>query len=294
MTEQEILVRYRKIFHLTESIGFEHVERHRELEAKLTQRLLSTTPEDRCRVFEECYTTLFRTLPWLNEPPTNQLRPKDVALSKVLKQHSLIFEVGSGKGRLARALVESGHRCVATEVTAERGQKHVSNVEGLEWRSTNGVNLARYEPENTYDYVVSSNLVEHLHPDDIQCHFENVRMILKPGGEYMLETPHAGTGPCDLSAVFGLERPCFMHLREYSYLDIARIAKAAGFQRIEAMVFTTGLMTRPLKSRNLFHYYCFVDQLLSVMKLPHKRERQVRRLFRFALVPSMIWLAIQK
>jgi SAM-dependent methyltransferase len=294
MTAQEIVSRYRKAVGFSDAIGAQHVEQHRKLEAELTKQLLHSTPENRWQVFDDCYTTLFRNLPWLNTAGVEQHWAKDRNWPRLLKHRSTILEVGSGKGDLIRRLARLGNTCVATEITVERGNRHIEDIEGLEWRSTDGVNLGKFERADTYDCVISSQVIEHFHPDDVKTHFENVLTILKPGGEYIFDTPHVGTGPHDLSKVFGLDRPSFMHLREYDFRDLRKIARAAGFRRIKAIIYHRRLNIGPIKSQLLFGYYTLVDSVLSAIKLTHRKERAVRRILRLALVPGNIWLAVQK
>lgn len=296
LTELEIVSRYRDCYGFSDAIGIQHVERHKELEAELTSKLLNSRPENRWQVFDDCYTTLFKNLPWLNEIGTGELPAKDRAWRRLLKKPSTIFEVGSGKGNLLRHLATLGHHCIATEVSVERSATDAQNFADLEWRITDGVNLAKFEPPETYDVVISSQVIEHFHPDDVQIHFDNTRIILKTGGEYIFDTPHVGAGPHDLSKVFGLDRPAFMHLREYDFRDLGTIARSSGFKKVQAILFyqfgrvTIGL----IRSKLLFLYCCFVDYVLSAFRLTRQRERAVRRLLRLALVPINIWLVAQK
>jgi SAM-dependent methyltransferase len=293
MTEQELVLRYRTNYGLSAAIGAGHVAKHRQIEEELTRKLWNSTPADRWHVFDDCYTTLYKSLPWLNETATEGRWQKADPWPRLLKRRSTILEVGSGGGELVRRLVSLGHRCVATEITVERGEKHVADVAGLEWKSTDGVNLAKFEQQDTYDVVISSQVIEHFHPDDVATHFENVRLILKSGGEYIFDTPHVGTGPHDLSRVFDLERPAFMHLREYDFRALGRIARAAGFRKVKAVLHPKSGFG-PIKSQLLFRYYSLVDYVFSKVKLSHGSERTCRRVLRFALVPGNIWLAVEK
>lgn len=298
LTEPEILSRYRSTYGLSEAIGVEHVERHKQLEGELTRKLLDSTPQDRWRVFDDAYTTLYASLPWLNEgvghrPPD----AKNVAWQRLIgKPAKKIFEVGSGKGHLIRHLARLGHQCVATEITVERGAKHVRNVEGVEWRITDGVHLADFEQPETYDVVICSQVIEHLHPDDVLTHFENARKILKPGGRYIFDTPHVGAGPHDLSLVFELDRAAFMHLREYDFRELRGFAEKAGFGKVGAVLCypSTKLTIGPLESSLLLKFYCLVDDVFSTLKLAPSRERKIRRLLRAAMIPTNIWLVAHK
>jgi SAM-dependent methyltransferase len=292
MIEQQIVSRYRKNYGLSESISAVHVRQHVELETELTKRLWSSTPQNRWEVFDECYTTLYKSLPWLNGSGSEQRWNKPGPWPTLIKKQSAILEIGSGSGALVRRLASLGHRCIATEITPERGGRNSKDAFGVEWRSTDGVNLAKFDQPGSYDVVISSQVIEHFHPDDVQKHFENVALVLKPGGEYIFDTPHVGAGPHDLSRVLGLDHPSFVHLREYDFRGLGNIAKQSGFTRIKAILYHSKSNFRPIKSHLLYRYYCLIDYVLSKAKLKHATERKIRRLLRFALVPSNIWMAV--
>ena len=135
-------------------IGAHHVERHLTLEFELTQRLLASNRESRWQIFYDCYTTLYRELPWLNKTPEEAdetVRPSLLLWRSLLGQHARIFEVGSGQARLLKYLVDIGHSCVATEITPERGSKHLDKGDGLVWHTTDGIHLAEFEETHSFD-----------------------------------------------------------------------------------------------------------------------------------------------
>jgi hypothetical protein len=83
--------------------------------------------------------------------------------------------------------------------------------------------------------VLSTQVLEHLHPDDLSTHLRAALKILQPGGKYIVATPHKMFGPADLSAVFGKPVPMGMHLREYLHGDLALALRQAGFEDIRAV-----------------------------------------------------------
>src|SRR5262249_6476906 len=120
---------------------------------------------------------------------------------------------------------------------------HVSDTPGLEWHATDGVDLTGQETQGSYDAVLSNQVLEHLHPDDVARHFASAATLLRPGGRYVLATPHPLSGPADLSAVFGLDHPACFHLKEYYYDELVPVLRRAGFARIRAVYSTP----RPMK-----------------------------------------------
>jgi SAM-dependent methyltransferase len=202
-------------------------------------------------VFERCYTQLYSELGWLNE-----LSDAEVDASpSVAYGHWVdvigappqnVYEVGSGKGALIRYLANCGFRCKATEITHERGEKWVVSHPNLSWGISDGVHLDRFEPPGCYDVVISVSVIEHLHPDDLIEHFRGALHILADAGRYILSTPHAYGGPSDVSRVFGCQAAKGMHLKEYTYNEIAYALNQAGFGSVSSV------LRFPAKIRRLF------------------------------------------
>ncbi|HEY2661257.1 MAG TPA: class I SAM-dependent methyltransferase [Caulobacteraceae bacterium] len=290
----EVIARYREIYGLGETVGRPQVEAHWRLETALTKELLDSTPQDRWDTFSRCYTQLYTELPWLNQGENPEAaRRRWAPWMHLVRPNSKVFEIGSGGAVLLKQLAAQGHDCVATEITKERGSMHVSGSDKITWRTTDGINLANFEPSDFYDVVVSSQVVEHFHPDDLTTHFRNARMILKPGGRYIFDTPHRGTGPHDLSRVFGLERAVCMHLREYDYPEIGRAIEAAGFRNVRA-IFNRAILGKPHESRFGFWIYCMADRLFGWMRLRPLLERRIRLAMRGLIAPTKIWISAEK
>src|SRR5213075_79345 len=150
----DVVSRYRQTYGLGDEIGPEQVEVHRELEERLTRELLASTPESRWQVFSAAYTELYQSLPWLNKSDDSKSAQLTAAWLKLVPEQSDVFEVGSGRAALLRELVRQGHNCVATEITQERGSKHLAASDDLQWHITDGVHLASFEPDEAFDVVI--------------------------------------------------------------------------------------------------------------------------------------------
>lgn len=211
---------------------------HWDLERALTRQLLDSAPEDRWATFERCYTTLYRELPWLYSGQPQKLAAQELEAKHGYWRYWIgpsprkVYEVGSGRGELIACLAHFGYECRATEITRERGERWVNEMPNLTWGTTDGVHLARFEPANTYNVVISDQVIEHLHPDDLAEHFRGALKILKPGGRYVFRTPHVHDGPSDVSRFFGCDKPQGMHLREYTYRELAATMRRAGFRSV--------------------------------------------------------------
>jgi SAM-dependent methyltransferase len=304
----ELVRRYKANYGIPDqsAVTEEMVLHHWALERRLTNELLSSDAEHRWEVFDRCYTTLYSELAWLNEligGATNECAHEEAETEDWCRligpPPQRIYEVGSGKGRLVGALADRGYDCTATEITRERGARWTNERQSLRWTNSDGVHLDRFEIPESFDAVISDQVIEHLHPDDLVAHFRGVSAILKPGGRYALATPHAFEGPFDISRVFNTDHPQGMHLREYTYRELSRVVRSAGFTRLSASLRLPravraryGGRPRPVPSRFYFGYLRSLERIVA--PLPCRLRRRAARVMRLALWPSGITLVATK
>ncbi len=232
-----VIERYRSTYYFSPGtvLEIDRVLGHWNLERELTGRILASDPEDRWRVTEDSYTELYEHLAWHRDLPRDPEKPRnfDDWFAIIGDEPLDIYEIGSGEGELIQALADRGHRCRGTEITSERGSNH-DHDNKVSWGSSDGVHLDRFEEVGAYDLVLSNQVIEHLHPDDLDAHLRSARSLLRPGGRYILSVPHRLTGPHDVSEVFGRLTAEAMHLREYSWAELSKAMVEAGFARVSA------------------------------------------------------------
>lgn len=269
-----IVSRYRSNYKIRAeiSITYEMVLFHWNLERELTKRILESAQDERWFVTEKCYTQLYESIPWVQEvepAPAGSLEQRYALWSKLLcPAPKRIYEIGSGQGELIRYLASIGHFCKGTEITCERGEKWTPTHQHLQWGNTDGVHLSDFETEETYDCVISDQVVEHIHPDDIQTHFHHAYRILKQGGCYIFATPHRYFGPADISRIFDSEIAQGMHLREYTFCELYKIMRKAGFFRVY------------LPGRPLFKM-CSLERLFDLASCRKKQRNKILENLRF-------------
>jgi 2-polyprenyl-3-methyl-5-hydroxy-6-metoxy-1,4-benzoquinol methylase len=276
---QELLNRYCLTYGLLEgSIAVSQVLQHIKLERKLTTELLSSEPHNRQEVFERCYHELYEKLPWLAD--TGKDPDTESWLPVLGRRGSHVYEVGSGSGKLARAIALHGFRVEATDISILRGGKR-ENGEGVFWSNTDGVHLSQFAKTASYDVVISDQVIEHLHPDDVVTHFLEAFKILKEGGKYVFRVPHCYTGPHDISKVFGMNKPCGMHLKEYTNRELLEIVRTVGFHSPKSLLpmpYTRFKQVRPVYvSRIALGYYEALEIGLHRLSYP-RRQRVARKL----------------
>src|SRR5262249_6553460 len=119
------------------------------------------------------------------------------------------------------------------------------------------------------------------------------RALLRSGGSYVVRTPHRSFGPADLGLVLDLEQLAFMHLHEFSFQEFEYIKDVAGYSAARAIfnIPKTGIARA---SSSFFSLMTLVDELEAKVTNPGHVRRALRRMARFALVPSNIWVELVK
>lgn len=141
------------------------------------------------------------------------------------------------------------------------------------------MHLNEFESDDTYDALISDQVIEHIHPDDLLEHFRCAKSILRTGGRYIFATPHKFVGPSDISQIFKCDHPMGMHLKEYSYQEIRELLLQAGFRDISAIwkiperiVGNLKIHSKPRYSRLYFTYLCMIEKGISLLpKQSYKR-----------------------
>ncbi len=294
----DLVERYRRNYGLGTEVTEEMVMAHWHLERDLTRQLLDSTPETRWESFDRAYSELYRALPWLREDTADDASraPAEFSLWPHLvgKPPASVYEIGSGEGALARHLAGLGYEIRATEITRNRGDR--ASEHGVSWGQTDGVHLDDFEAAGSFDAVISNQVVEHLHPDDLETHLRAARTLLRPGGRLAFATPHAYTGPHDISRVFASATPVGMHLHEYTYAELAAALYSAGFDSVRAPVrVPAGVRERlggwppPRPSRAFTSYLIGVERLIAKAGHPMRR-RQAAHAARYGLFAGNIML----
>jgi glycosyltransferase involved in cell wall biosynthesis/SAM-dependent methyltransferase len=290
-------------FRLTEAM----VRKHWKIETRLARAIRDAEPDARFRVIRNAYHTFFRELPWLNDP--SALQPQlpisereEPVIAVVGRKPSRILEIGCGKGDLIRHLAGLGHDCIGIDIDAARYSDGTGRNRNLQFLQADGIALELPKLYGTLDTVISVNVIEHFHPDDIGRHFLNVRRLLKPDGRYLFKTPHGLYGPHGIEKVFGVVETRGLHLKEYSFLEMRREVKKAGFKKIEAV----GQIPKPLKDRmkNLklqgpvvsgiyFQYLCFLETMVARVQNATVR-RHLCGLLRYVLFPRQVFMLVRR
>lgn len=145
---------------------------------------------------------------------------------------------------ISREVAKRTDRVIALDVSKEFAHALGPIPSNVELVLTDGVSVPILA--NSIDIAYSSQLMEHLHPDDAQEQLKGIYRALKPGGIYICNTPHRFNGPHDISAFFDREATGF-HLKEYTNKELSVLFKKTGFHKIYSLTGAKGyVLSLPL------------------------------------------------
>lgn len=100
-----------------------------------------------------------------------------------------VLEIGSGKGRLLHHLLDQGYAARGVEVRPEFIDESRRLFGNLPVTRVDGTALPF--ADHSFDAVLSFDVFEHIADSD--GHLREVRRVLAPGGQYLLQTPNKWT-----------------------------------------------------------------------------------------------------
>lgn len=209
-------------------------------------RLRTAEPGQRRKVYEQIYDEVYEIRYHRGAPmqlPGPRRRKRISAFKAVIGQgHGRILEIGCGAGDLSHALRGHAREVIGVDVSSKavesaRMRRGLWQAEGdpegrVEFLQMHAAELQF--PDNFFDYVVSTSVIEHLHPDDVTTHLGEVWRVLIPGGRYLVWCPNR----------LGHHQDRDVHLSMFSYGELMQRMKGAGFRNFQAPLLSRGLLVR--------------------------------------------------
>jgi len=218
-----------------------HLTNHYLVEKELADQVRRSTREERQTLLPKVYDELFARVP--DHPRLSRRENHDESkrsvearmkiLNGMLKENTVFLEIAPGDCRLACAVAPRVARVYAADISDQRtfGTEMPLNCELVLF---DGFHLDL--PQAFADVAFSYQFLEHLHPEDLGAHMDLVARALKPGGAYILDTPHSFSGPHDISRYFSNSAEGF-HMHEWTYSEIAKLSQNHGFDRMSVYRF---------------------------------------------------------
>jgi SAM-dependent methyltransferase len=230
---------------------------HWQIERKLRATLLASRPENREDITREVYNRLFDEVPWhdanvADEADENAYEEYWFRLyGPLTRRTDTLLDIGCGRGGLIRQFAPAVADCIGIDAS-DAMVAIASEHKPANARFVVGNLLKPPLPEASIDFVVSRQVMEHLHPDDVPGHLRAVFQLLRPGGRFLIETPSRLTGPWDISRGFSDTATGF-HLREYTNAEMGAMLRAAGFHPVRGPGIPARVLER-LGQANRFAY----------------------------------------
>ncbi|SRR5579875_1071477 len=201
-------------------------------------RIREATAAERVKIYAEIYDSG----PAVRSPGTDKVsapsarRRRRLALySKIIGGgHRAIVEIGCGSGDLTCALAELAQRVVGIDMAGavlglarERIRQLPANLaQRVQLIKMNAVSLEF--AKEVFDCAISTSMIEHLHPDDVDTHLRETWRVLKPGGRYLVWCPNR----------LGHHKDRPDHLSMMSYAELVDRMRRARFVDFVSPLFT--------------------------------------------------------
>jgi SAM-dependent methyltransferase len=213
---------------------YEQIKNHYEVEKNIAARLMSASREERKAIYSGMYNELFTKVPdhsrlsrREDESETHRVNRTKFALVRGDLDKATVFaEFAPGDCRFIMEVAPLVKQAIGIDISDQRNPSDTipKNFTLIVY---DGYDLSKI-PDGTIDILFSDQLVEHFHPEDTELHFQIAHRILKKGGKYIFRTPHAFSGPHDISKYFS-DTPEGFHLKEWTYGEIRPVLLRAGF-----------------------------------------------------------------
>lgn len=224
-----------------------------EIERALREELLASSPRTRADVTREVYDRLFDEVPWHKAHTTDEAA-ESAYEEQWFQQYGpltgpadTLVDLGCGRGSLIRRFAAAVHECIGIDASAAMIALAERNAPPNA-RFLTGDLLDPPLPPASVDFVVSRQVIEHLHPDDVPDHLRAVLRLLRPRGRFLIETPSRLTGPWDISRGFTPTATGF-HLHEYTNCELGAMLRDAGFRHVRSVAVPSRILVRLGRAR---------------------------------------------
>lgn len=252
-----------------------------KIERELADRLRNASHEERCVLYSSLYDDFFRRLPHhpLLAKKTNSGDSDRAAYSKIRLVRrfatcdTTFLEVGPGDCRLSLELAKLVKKVYAVDVSTKITEVS-QQPENFELIISDGCSVP--VPENSIDVAYSSQVMEHVHPDDALEHLHSIYRALAPKGVFLCLTPHRFTGPHDVSKYFD-DIATGLHLKEYTNAEMVSLLNITGFSKVGILVgFRNRIMDFP--SLLVMTMETLLDVLPNSLRKRISRWKPIRRI----------------
>jgi 2-polyprenyl-3-methyl-5-hydroxy-6-metoxy-1,4-benzoquinol methylase len=215
--------------YIDEKKPYNALEIQRELELRIKNLLEENAPiEELQKAYDEFHSHLLKH-GIRGRPPQGYLYKRNPSLIDQLFLEKIgrgksVLEIGPGDGHFLIACARKGNLASGIDISNVVIQRLIAMFEREAMNAQIELGEARSLafPKETFDFVVSKDLIEHLPETNLQAHLRETWRVLTSDGCYLLWTPSRLLGHTSLGA----------HLKEYTLSEIIQELKKAKFRPI--------------------------------------------------------------
>jgi len=163
-----------------------------------------------------------------------------LALSEFVEKDAVALDLGCGVGRVAKYLapfVWELHGIDVSEQMVQYAKNNCQKLSNVHFKVNNGMDLRLY-PDNTFDFVYSLLMLQHLKKEDALNYIVEVYRVLKKDGRALLQFPNRSSPIYWICHLYNLIDRSPAKLRFYTQKEAESTLKKAGFRNIKKIALT--------------------------------------------------------
>jgi len=267
-------------------LTLEQLRNQYKVEKTIAENLKRATRRERTRIYRVMYDELFKLVPYCsrlkrreNARQTELVnRTKLKLIERFVDKSRILVEFAPGDCTFANDICKRVKFVYGVDISDQRGEGFTKPV-NFKLIIYDGYNVKM--KEEYADIVFSDQLIEHLHPDDTQFHFQLVKRLLKPRGLYVFRTPHRFSGPHDVSRFFSDKAEGF-HLKEWTFCEITKMLMDAEYSS-----WTTYWFAKGIRIKLPYCYFLILENVLSIL------PKRIMKIVSKYSIPSITIVAIK-
>ncbi|HEY2105402.1 MAG TPA: class I SAM-dependent methyltransferase, partial [Candidatus Binataceae bacterium] len=153
-------------------------------------RMHTADPQERAKIYAEIYDAGAAGLRPADaadiRPPSARRRKRLALYSSIIGPgHQAILELGCATGDLTCVLAGLGQRVVGIDMSGASlgvARRRADQLPGELGARVQLIKMNAVRPEfaeGSFDYAVSTSMIEHLHPEDVDTHLREVWRVLR-------------------------------------------------------------------------------------------------------------------
>ena len=197
------------------------------------------------------------------------------------------LDIGAGDGRLSLLLLTAYHpegAALEVQVNAHAWKPIVDRYNQFSLKT--GLlqeTMQELVGKQEFDFILLSEVFEHIPPADVQDFLKNLRPLLSQDGTVFLTTPNrVARGPAETSAEWHEKQP-YGHYKHYTHDEMQELLSAAGF-KIEWRAFECHSFKKTFYNKWFYPLSRLDGRVLGAKKI----SPFVKELYRWGSLPFIV------